>query len=150
MVFGYSENTTTRSSRVKRRLAANMTLQTMLHESAAITLATGYSQLYALVYQPLLSPEKGTAIVTQLLTYIFIALFTEFLFHSLSILLQTRYLNVPVGRVWERKWRLHLWVSVITTLMCFLYFTYYFLPIVRQKYRSNEDLVFNETCTHIF
>ena len=150
MVFGYSENTTTRSSRVKRRLAANMTLQTMLHESAAITLATGYSQLYALVYQPLLSPEKGTAIITQLLTYIFIALFTEFLFHSLSVLLQTRYLNVPVGRVWERKWRLHLWVSVITTLMCIVYFTSAFQPIMKQKFKFDGDFVFNETCSMSF
>ena len=149
-MFRSSKNPTTRTPPVLRRLAADMTLQTMLYESAAITFTTGYSQLFALVYQPLLSPDQGIAIITQLLKYIFIALFTEFLFHSLSVLLQTRYLSVPVGRVWERKWRLHLWVSIITTLMCILYFTYDFLPIVRQKYRSNENLVFNETCSHPF
>ena len=149
-MFRSSKNPTTRTPPVLRRLAADMTLQTMLYESAAITFTTGYSQLFALVYQPLLSPDQGIAIITQLLKYIFIALFTEFLFHSLSVLLQTRYLNVPVCRVWERKWRLHLWVSIITTLMCIAYFTSPFQPMMKEKYKSDGDFVFNGTCSMSF
>ena len=121
-----------------QRLTADMSLQTMLHEAAAIILTTGVTQMCAFVYDTSLSPEQGAEILMRLLNYVFVALFTEFFFHrhSLSVLLQTQYLNVPVVRVWEAKWRLHLWVCTSTTLMCLLYLTQYYLPIVRGKYMS--------------
>ena len=84
----------------------------MLHEPMAIILMTGLIQLYRFVHQPSLSPEETTETLVKLLEYVFIALSTEFFFHNLSALLQTRYLNVPVVRVWEARLRLHLLMSV--------------------------------------
>ena len=121
----------------------------MLHEPMAIILMTGLIQLYRFVYQPSLSPEETTETLVKLLEYVFIALFTEFFFHSLSILLQTRYLNVPVVRVWEARWRLHLLMSVLTISILIVYVTPSFLPVVREKYKS-EGTHFNESCTTPF
>ena len=119
----------------------------MLHEAAAIILKTGVTQIFPFVYDTSLSPEQGAEILMRLLAYVFVAPFTESFFHSLSVLLQTRYLNVPVVRVWEAKWRLHLWVTTSTTLMCLLYLTQYYLPIVRGKYMSEGAMFVNNTCT---
>lgn len=133
-----------------QRLIADMSLQTMLHEAVAIILTTGVIQMYPFVYDTSLTPEQGAEILMRLLVYVFVALFTEFFFHSISVLLQTRYLNVPVVRVWEAKWPLHLWVSASTTLMCLLYLTQYYLPLVRDKYMSEGALFVNDTCTQLF
>lgn len=137
-------------ARFKRRLTADMSLQTMLHEAVAIALTTGAMKLYPFVYDSSLTPEKGSLIITASLVCVFVALFTEFLFHSVSVHLQTRYLNVPVAKVWKAKWRLHLWVSASTTLMCIAFLLSHYLPIVRNNYVSEGVLSNNSTCSNPF
>ena len=133
-----------------QRLMTDMSLQIMLQETAAIILTTGVTQLYQIVYDSNLTAEQGAEVLEKLLVYIYVALFTEFFFHSLSVVLQTRYLNLPVVRVWEAKWRLHLWVATCTIMMYILYLTQYFLPVVRDKYVSKEAVFINNTCTKPF
>ena len=141
----------THRSPYTQRLITDLSLQTMLVETAAIILTTGVIQLYQLVYDTSLTAEQGAEVLGKLLICISIALFTKFFFHSLSVVLQTRYLSLPVVRVWEAKWRLHLWVATSTTIMSILYLTQYYLPIVRDKYILSEEAVFiNDTCTKPF
>ena len=145
-----SHKTKKHRSPYTQRLMADMSLQIMLQETAAIILTTGVTQLYQLVYDSSLTAEQGAGVLGKLLVYIYVALFTEFFFHSLSVVLQMRYLNLPVARVWEAKWRLHLWVATSTIMMYILYLTQYFLPVVRDKYVSEEAVFINNTCTTPF
>ena len=71
---------------------------------------------------------------------ILVALAAEFVFNSIAVLFQIRYMNLPVIRVWKCNWRKHLIIAFITTSMwSVVYYTEYLLQLLRAEYKAEAD-----------
>ena len=116
-----------------QRLAADMTIHEMMSNEAAIVLSVGIIQIYGFIHQNL-SIEKYEDIFVELVIRIVSALFIEFLFNILTVMILTRQRNVPVLRVWNFKWKSHLIVFIITVVMIVTYYTNKVLVIIRALY----------------
>lgn len=116
-----------------QRLAADLTIQEMMSTAAAIVLSVGIIQIYGFIHQNL-SIEKYEEMFVELVTRIVLALFIEFLFNIMSVMILTRKRNVPVLRVWNFKWKSHLIACTITVVMIVTYFTDKALVIIRTRY----------------
>ena len=132
-----------------QRLTADMSIQGMLFESTAIAYSIGVPYVYYLVY--------GTSSGNQLATFrgevvrrILFALAVEFVFNSIAVLFQIRYMNIPVIRVWRHNWRKHLVLNFITTVFTLLFFTGFMTQLTRAEYTGDEDVVFVTNCTEYF
>ena len=123
-----------------QRLAADMVIHEMLSDQAAIVLFVGIIQIYGFIHQNL-SIEKYEDIFVELVVRIVLALFIEFLFNILSVMILTRHRNVPVLRVWNFKWKSHLIVFIITVAMIVTYFTGKGLVIIRSLYVAEGKVV---------
>ena len=122
-----------------QRLAADLTIHDMMSSSVAIVLSVGIIQIYGFIHQDL-SIEKIHEMIGELVTRIVLALFIEFLFNIVSVMILTRRRNVPVLRVWTFKWRSHLLVCVVTVLMIVTYSTDKVLVIIRARYVAEGKL----------
>jgi len=116
-----------------QRLAADMAIHEMMSNEAAIVLSVGIIQIYGFIHLNL-SVEKYEEMFLELVARIVSALFIEFLFNILSVMILTRKRNVPVLRVWSFKWKSHLIVCIITVVMSVTYFTNKVLVIIRAQY----------------
>ena len=116
-----------------QRLAADMAIHDMMSTEAAIVLSVGIIQIYGFVHQNL-SIEKYEAMSVEFIARIVSALFIEFLFNILTVMILTRTRNVPVLRVWNLKWTSHLIACLITVVMIVTYFTNKVLVIIRARY----------------
>lgn len=125
-----------------QRLAADVAIHEMLSNQAAIVLFVGIIQIYGFIHRNL-SIEKYEDIFVQLVVRIVLALFIEFLFNILSVMILTRHRNVPVLRVWNFKWKSHLIVFIITVAMIVIYFTNKVLVIIRALYVT-EGIIITE------
>jgi len=110
-----------------------MAIHDMMSTVVAIVLSVGIIQIYGFVHQNL-SIEKYEAMSVELIARIVSALFIEFLFNILTVMMLTRTRNVPVLRVWNLKWTSHLIVCLITVVMIVTYFTDKVLVIIRARY----------------
>ena len=126
-----------------QRLAADMTIHEMMSNEAAIVLSVGIIQIYGFTHQNL-SIEKYEELFRELVARIFSALFIEFLFNILSVMILTRKRNVPVVRVWNLKWKSHLKVCIITVTMIIMYTTDKVLVIIRAQYVAEGKIVSTE------
>ena len=116
-----------------QRLAADMVIHEMMSNEAAIVLSVGIIQIYGFIHQNL-SIEKYEDIFVELVVRIVLALFIEFVFNIMSVMILTRQRNVPVLRVWNFKWKSHLIVFIITVIMIVTYYTNKVLVIIRALY----------------
>ena len=131
-----------------QRLTADMSIQGMLFESTAIAYSIGVPYFYYLVYG--IPGKKPVAAfrVEAVVRRILVALAVEFVFNSIAVLFQIRYMNIPVIRVWKRNWRKHLVLNFITTVFTLLYFTGFMTQLTRAEYRADsKELVLVANCT---
>ena len=120
-----------------QRLTADMSIQGMLFESTAIAYSIGVIQVYYLVYGA--SHDKLAVFRVEVVRRILVALAVEFVFNSIAVLFQIRYMNIPVIRVWRHNWRKHLIIAFITTSMSVVYYTEYLLQLLRAEYKAEAD-----------
>ena len=118
----------------------------MLFESTAIAYSIGVIQVCYLVYGA--SHDKLAVFRVEVVRRILVALAVEFVFNSIAVLFQIRYMNIPVIRVWKRNWRKHLVLNFITTVFTLLYFTGFMTQLTRAEYRADsKELVLVANCT---
>ena len=132
-----------------QRLTADMSIQGMIFETTALVYSIAIVYIYYMVYG--VSGKKSVVFRTQIVERIPAALALEFVFNSISVFSQTRYMNIPVMRVWKRNWKKHLILATITTAMAVLYFTQYQLQLIRAEYlKVNDTLPLIGNCTEPF
>ena len=132
-----------------QRLTADMSIQGMLFESTSIVYSIGVIQVYYLVYGA--SHDKWAVFRVEVVRRILVALAVEFVFNSIAVLFQIRYMNLPVIRVWRHNWRKHLILAFITTSITVVYYTEYMLPLIRAKYKTEDvRFPFKVNCTESF
>ena len=114
------------------RLVADVSIQMILGESTSLIAAVGFIQLYKFMY-PDGSPESP---FDQFFIRVSIALSIDFVFNSFSLWLQMSCFNVAVVRVWRKKWRKHVLIVLITTIVTLCYMTTYLFAVVKEKNNS--------------
>ena len=104
----------------------------ILGESTSLIAAVGFIQLYKFMY-PDGSPESP---FNQFFIRVSIALSIDFVFNSFSLWLQMSCFNVAVVRVWRKKWRKHMLIVLIVTIVTLCYMTTYLFAVVEEKNSS--------------
>jgi len=93
------------------RLMADIAIMSMLFESTAIVAVNGLLYLYRYVYlkdNSLLELVQSFAIATL------IQLGIEWISTSVSLAIETHYQNIAVMAVWQRRWKRHILMAVVS------------------------------------
>ena len=123
----------------RERLMADITIMSMLFESAAIVSVNGFLYLYQYVYltnKPLLTLLQRFAIHTS------VQLVIEWFFTSVSLAIETRYQNIAVMAVWQKRWKRHTLVAIVNAVPIALWTGTNLLIIVHGRFHE----LLNQTC----
>ena len=123
----------------RERLMADITIMSMLFESAAIVSVNGFLYLYQYVYltdKPLLTLLQRFAIHTS------VQLVIEWFFTSVSLAIETRYQNIAVMAVWQKRWKRHTLVAILNTVPVAIWTATNLLIIVHGRLHE----LLNQTC----
>ena len=122
----------------RERLMADITIISMLFESAAIVSVNGFLYLYQYVYlnKPLLSLLQRFAIHTS------VQLVIEWFFTSVSLAIETRYQNIAVMAVWKKRWKRHTLVAIVNAVPIAIWTGTNLLVVVHGRFHE----LLNQTC----
>jgi len=123
----------------RERLMADIAIMSMLFESTAIVSVNGSLYLYQFIYlkdDSVLELLQSFAITTS------VQLVIEWFFTSVSLAITTRYQNIAVMAVWQRRWKRHISAATITAVLVALWSTKYLLPIAHDRLNKFS----NQTC----
>ena len=123
----------------RERLMADITIMSMLFESAAIVSVNGFLYLYQYVYltdKPLLTLLPRFAIHTS------VQLVIEWFFTSVSLAIETRYQNIAVMAVWQKRWKRHTLVAIVNAVPIAIWTSTNLLAVVHGRF----DEFLNQTC----
>ena len=97
----------------RERLAADIAIMSVVYEASAVISANGFLYLYQYYYTRNNSPLEllHSFAVTTL-----VPLAIECFFTSVSLAIETRYLNIPVIAVWRKRWRRHILVAIVSSV----------------------------------
>ncbi|XP_068744381.1 uncharacterized protein [Montipora capricornis] len=116
------------------RITADIAIMSMLYESSAIVSINGFFHLYQFIYENtsfwllLVSFAKLTAV----------PLVIEWLFTSISLVIETRYQNLAVMAVWRKEWRRHILVAVLNVLPLAAWASPLFLTVVQARFKDSQ------------
>ena len=97
----------------RERLAADIAIMSVVYEASAVISVNGFLYLYQYYYtsaSPPLELLQSFAVTTL------VPLAIEWFFTSVSLAIETRYLNVPVIAVWRKRWRRHILVAIVNSV----------------------------------
>lgn len=117
-----------------RRFMADVSIQIMLQEGTGLVSALGFIQLYHFMYSDTKPAYSDFPVLGDFLIRATTGLLIDLVFNTLSVVIQTHYMNFAVMRVWKKKWRYHLVVNTIISALTMIYFTEYLFGVVRNKY----------------
>ncbi|XP_068744530.1 uncharacterized protein [Montipora capricornis] len=115
------------------RITADIAIMSMLYESSAIVSINGFFHLYQFIYENtsfwllLVSFAKLTAV----------PLVIEWLFTSISLVIETRYQNLAVMAVWRKEWRRHILVAVLNVLPLAAWASPLFLTVGQARFKDS-------------
>ena len=118
----------------RERLAADLTIMSMLSESSAVVAVNIFVHLYQYFYTYDNSPLKllqSFALTTS------VPLGIEWFFTSVSIAIETRYKNLPLVAVWRKRWKRHLAVLLSNSVMLCIWTSSSLLIAVEGRFEDN-------------
>ena len=118
----------------RERLAADLTIMSMLSESSAVIAVNIFLHLYQYFYTYDNLPLKlfqSFALTTS------VPLGIEWFFTSVSIAIETRYKNLPVVAVWRQRWKRHLAVLLINVVMVCIWTSESLFITVQGRFKDN-------------
>ena len=102
----------------RERLMADIAIMSMLSESTAIVSVNGFIFLYKF----LCLRENSLLGALQLFTKrTLFQLVIEWFFTSVSLAIETRYQNLAVMAVWQKRWKRHLLVAIVNMVPLTIY-----------------------------
>ena len=125
----------------RERLIADIAIISMLFESTAIVSVNGVLYLYQYIYvkdDSLLELLQSFAIKTS------VQLAIEWFFTSVSLAIETRYQNIAVMAVWQRRWKRHISVAVVLSISSALWVSESLLNLATHSKRFEEPS--NQPC----
>ena len=123
----------------RERLMADIAIMSMLYESTAIVSVNGLLYLYQYIYLKddfLLELVQSFAITTS------VQLVIEWFFTSVSLAIGTRYQNIAVMAVWQRRWKRHISMAVLATMSSALWVSSNLLDMAHERF----DVPSNQSC----
>ena len=118
----------------RERLAADISLMSMLYEPSAVISVNIFLHLYRYFNTRMNSPVEllqSFAITTS------VPLVIEWLFTSVSIAIETRYQNMPLMAVWRKRWRRYIAVAVVNTVMVSIWTSSSLLIAVQGRFQDD-------------
>ena len=133
-----------------QRFIADVSIQTMIYESSGLVISLGTLLFYQLFHAQLSSEEKVNAVI-QFFKRVLSGLVIEWFFNILAVFIQTRFTNIAIFSVWKLKWRRHVLVALLTSMMTIVCFTVYLLRVVRSQFKVEPEMWkhFSDNCTGI-
>ena len=119
----------------RERLMADIAIMSMLFESTAIVSVNGFLYLYQFIYlqtDSLLKLLQSFAITTS------VQLAIEWFFTSMSLAIETHYQNMAVMAVWQKRWKRHISLAILSAVLVALWTSTFLLIIVHGRF--NESL----------
>ena len=118
------------------RLMADIAVMSMLYESTAIVYVNGVLYLYQYIYlkdDSLLELLQSFAITTS------VQLVIEWFFTSVSLAIETRYHNIAVMAVWQRRWKRHITVAVVVTISTAVWVSESLLHLAHERFEGPSN-----------
>ena len=131
------------------RLVADMSIQMILGESTALITAVAFIQMYSFMYNNNSPSFTDMHLIEEFCIRVAIGLSIDLFFNSFSFWLQMSYFNVAVVRVWKKKWKKHMTVCVIVTVLTMCYSAKQLFPMLKMKH-SLEHAKRHFNCTGPF
>ena len=98
----------------RERLAADIAILSMLLEASAIISVSGFLHVYHHFY---MSNNSALQLFQSFAITTSVPLGIEWFFTAVSLAIETRYQNMPVMAVWRRRWKKHIVVAIINTVV---------------------------------
>ena len=124
----------------RERLMADIAIMSMLYESIAIVSVNGVLYLYQMIY---LQNETFVNLLKYFAIFTSVPLAIECFFITLSIMIATRYQNMPIMAIWRRRWKRHIVLAIITSVSIANWTSTNLLAIVHQRFAEDSS---NKTC----
>ena len=133
-----------------QRLVADITICTMLLETMAVILSNVCVQLYEFNFgtKEIVGKLNVKQVFYKLFLRIIISIGIEFVCGVFGIFLATWYQNIPLVRVWKKKWNSLLLVNLLMCSFFVLYCTQCLVPVLDEKYKRTFHI--NQTTKCIF
>ena len=117
----------------RERLAADISIMSMLYESSAVISVNGFLYLYQYFYTRDNSPLQ---LLQSFATTTSVPLVIEWFFTSVSIAIETRYQNMPIMAVWWKQWRRHIIVAFVNMVTISVWSSYSLLTAVQELFKD--------------
>jgi len=121
------------------RLMADIVIMSMLFESSAIVSVNGLLYLYRYIY---LKDESLVELLHSFAITTSVQLVIEWFFTSVSLAIETRYQNIAVMAVWQRRWKRHISMAVGAILASALWISANLLDMAHERF----EVPLNQTC----
>ena len=120
----------------RERLMADIAIMSMLYESTAIVSVNSVFYLYQYLYlkdNSLIELLQSFGITTS------VQLVIEWFFTSVSLAIETRYQNIAVMAVWQRRWKRHFSVAVLATISSALWISSNVLDMAHERFEEPSN-----------
>ena len=115
----------------RERLMADIAIMSMLFESTAIVSVNGLLYLYRYVY---LKDDSVLELVQSFAIATSVQLVIEWFFTSVSLAIETRYQNIAVMAVWQKRWKRHMLMAALFILCSALWISANLLDMARELF----------------
>jgi len=115
------------------RLMADIAIMSMLFESTAIMYVNGLLHLYRYIY---LKDDSLLKLLQSFATTTSVQLVIEWFFTSVSLAIETRYQNMAVMAVWQRRWKRHILLAIATTMLSALWISANLLDMAHERFKE--------------
>ncbi|XP_031551721.1 uncharacterized protein LOC116288988 [Actinia tenebrosa] len=129
-----------------RRLIADISIQIMMQEATALITTLGFINVFQYVYSTS-KPFTDYELVFSFFIRVGLGLSIDLVFNVISLLIQTRVMNIAVNRVWKKKWRYHLLVNTVLLFVSVLYFSDHLFGIVKSALKEGYITNMNDRQT---
>ena len=122
---------------------ADIANMSMLSKSIAIVAVNGLLYLYQYIY------VQDTSLITLLESFAIqtsVQLVIEWFFTSVSLAIETRYQNMAVMAVWQRRWKRQILVAIVNVLPLAVWTSTNFLVLLHARFNVSP----NKPCKMLF
>ena len=123
----------------RERLATDIAIMSVVYEASAVVSVNGFLYLYRYFFT---SDNSSFELLKSFAMMTSVPLAIEWFFTSVSIAIETRYLNIPVTAVWRKRWKRHILVGIVNAVAMTLWTTTALLIAVQGRFANK----INESC----
>ena len=127
-----------------QRYMADLTICQIIHEHIAVLYCNAILQLYPFV--EMRNSINGISVIKDFGQRCLIASSIEYAFNVMTIYVLTRHLNIPLVKLWRKRWKTY---AIINSLICFMlicYTTQYLLMVPDLKYNRAHHNSTKQVC----